>query len=131
MLLAAREHRLRRVVYMSSAQVFGTAEGERLPDYLPVDDAHPLLAQRPYGLSKRLAEDLFQAITATDGISTVCLRPVAVWGPAEYASIVRRRALDTDAEWTPFWEYGAFIESVMSPPPSAPPCSAGITGTLG
>ena len=45
-----------RVVYFSSGQVFGVAEGERLPDYFPVDDAHPRRAMRPYGLSKCLAE---------------------------------------------------------------------------
>ncbi|HEY6788605.1 MAG TPA: hypothetical protein VI365_14975, partial [Trebonia sp.] len=33
-----------RVVYFSSGQVLGLAEGERLPDYFPVDDAHSLCA---------------------------------------------------------------------------------------
>jgi UDP-glucose 4-epimerase len=37
------------VIHFSSAQVFGTAEGERQPDYFPVDDAHPRRAMRPYG----------------------------------------------------------------------------------
>jgi UDP-glucose 4-epimerase len=65
---------------MSSAQVFGIAEGERLPDHLPADDGHPRRAVRPYGLSKRLAEDLCEAFTARTGIVTVSLRPVHVWG---------------------------------------------------
>ena len=47
-LLAAEEHRVSRVVYFSSAQVFGFAEGEGTPAYLPVDDRHPLRAARPY-----------------------------------------------------------------------------------
>jgi nucleoside-diphosphate-sugar epimerase len=55
-LLAAEAHRLSRVVTFSSAQVFGFADGEGIPTYVPVDDAHPLGASRPYGLSKRLAE---------------------------------------------------------------------------
>ena len=48
-------------------------------DYFPVDDAHPRRAARPYGLSKRLGEDLCAGFTSRTGIATVCLRPVAVW----------------------------------------------------
>jgi hypothetical protein len=76
-LLAAEAAGVTRVVYFSSAQVFGTAEGERLPDYFPVDDAHPRRAMRPYGLSKVLAEDLCQGFTARTGIVTVALRPAS------------------------------------------------------
>jgi UDP-glucose 4-epimerase len=61
-LLAAEAAGAGRVVCFSSAQVFGIAEGERLPDYFPVDDAHPRRAMRPYGLSKRLAEDLCEGL---------------------------------------------------------------------
>jgi UDP-glucose 4-epimerase len=57
-LLAAESAGVPRVIHFSSAQVFGIAEGERLPDYFPVDDAHPRRAMRAYGLSKRLGEDL-------------------------------------------------------------------------
>ncbi len=77
-LVAAETHRLSRVITFSSAQVFGFAEGEGVPDYLPVDDAHPLRAARPYGLSKRLAEEMCEAWTARTGISTIVLRPVMI-----------------------------------------------------
>jgi nucleoside-diphosphate-sugar epimerase len=40
-LQAAETHSVSRVVYFSSAQVFGFAEGEGTPAYLPVDDTHP------------------------------------------------------------------------------------------
>ena len=66
-LLAAEAAGAARVICFSSAQVFGIAEGERLPDYFPVDDAHPRRAMRPYGLSKRLAEDLCEGFTAGPG----------------------------------------------------------------
>src|ERR1700760_2154473 len=56
-LLAAEAAAAGRVIHFSSTQVFGTAEGERLPDYLPLDDAHPRRAARAYGLSKCLSED--------------------------------------------------------------------------
>jgi UDP-glucose 4-epimerase len=109
-LLAAQEHGLERVVAFSSAQVFGTAQGERAPDYLPLDDRHPRHAVRPYGLSKRLGEDLCEAATAATGIPTVCLRPFAVWDDEDYRRVEERRAADPKSEWTPFWEYGAFVD---------------------
>jgi UDP-glucose 4-epimerase len=77
-LAAAEQCGVSRVVYFSSAQVFGFAEGEGTPAYLPVDDDHPVTASRPYGMSKRLAEDMCQAWTTRTGIATIVLRPVMV-----------------------------------------------------
>lgn len=77
-LMASEAHGVSRVIYFSSAQVFGFAEGEGVPEYLPVDDHHPLRATRPYGLSKRLAEDMCAAWTERTGIPTIVLRPVMV-----------------------------------------------------
>jgi UDP-glucose 4-epimerase len=77
-LLAAERRQASRVVYFSSAQVFGFAEGEGTPDYLPVDDAHPVRAARPYGMSKRLAEEMCEAWTFRTAIPTVVLRPVMI-----------------------------------------------------
>ena len=67
-----------RIIYFSSAQVFGFAEGEGTPDYLPVDDTHPLRASRPYGMSKRLAEEMCDAWTSRTAIPTLVLRPVMI-----------------------------------------------------
>lgn len=75
---AAETWAVSRVVYFSSAQVFGFAEGEGTPAYLPVDDAHPLRAARPYGMSKRLAEDMCAAWTSRTAIPTIVLRPVMI-----------------------------------------------------
>lgn len=109
-LLAAEAGGADRVVYFSSAQVFGCAEGERPPDYFPVDDAHPRRAMRPYGLSKCLAEDLCAGFTARTGIPTVALRPAWVLDPAMYHRLDARWQADPAAEWTPTWEYGQFID---------------------
>jgi len=109
-LLAAEAAGADRVICFSSAQVFGIAEGERLPDYFPVDDTHPRRAMRPYGLSKRLTEDLCEGFTARTGIATMCLRPVAVWDEAQYRRVQDRWRAQPDSEWKPFWEYGAFVD---------------------
>jgi UDP-glucose 4-epimerase len=109
-LLAAAAAAVTRVVHFSSAQVFGTAEGERLPDYFPIDDAHPRRATRAYGLSKCLAEDLCAGFTARTGIATVLLRPVEVWDAGMYERTEARWRAEPRSEWRPFWEYGAFVD---------------------
>jgi UDP-glucose 4-epimerase len=109
-LLAAEAAGVSRVIHFSSAQVFGIAEGERLPDYFPVDDAHPRRAMRPYGLSKCLTEDLCAGFTARTGVPTVALRPVWVWDSGQYQRIDRQRQADPASEWAPYWEFGAFVD---------------------
>ncbi len=110
MLLAAEAAGATRIVHFSSAQVFGTAEGERLPAYFPIDDALPRLAMRPYGLSKRLTEDMCEGFTARTGIASIALRPVAVWGPDRCRRTWERWRAEPRSEWDPYWEYGAFVD---------------------
>ncbi len=109
-LLAAEAAGATRVIHFSSEQALGITEGERLPDYFPVDDDHPRRAMRPYGLSKRLAEDLCEGFTARTGTPTVSLRPVAVWRSDAYARVEEQRRAEPRSEWEPFWEYGAFVD---------------------
>lgn len=110
MLEAARRAGIRRVVTFSSVNAIGVFRGEALPDYLPIDDDHPIRPPTAYGMAKRLIEELCRCYTATKGIATTCLRPPAVCGPARRAQFVAARAADPAAEWTPFWEYGAWID---------------------
>jgi UDP-glucose 4-epimerase len=109
-LLAAQAAGVTRVIHFSSAQVFGIAEGERFPDYFPVDDVHPRRATRAYGLSKCLAEDLCAGFTVRTGIASVSLRPVWVWDPGQYQRIEAQWRAQPRSEWEPFWEYGAFVD---------------------
>jgi nucleoside-diphosphate-sugar epimerase len=109
-LLAAEDAGAERIIHFSSAQAFGIADGERFPDYFPVDDAHPRRAMRPYGLSKCLSEDLCAGFTARTGIATVSLRPVAVWPPDRYQEVEAQWRAEPRSEWEPFWEYGAFVD---------------------
>ena len=97
-LTAAEERGVSRVIYFSSAQVFGCAEGEGTPEYLPIDDDHPVRAARPYGMSKRLAEDMCLAWTTRTGIPTVVLRPVLILDDAGLATYTADTA-----------ELGAFV----------------------
>jgi UDP-glucose 4-epimerase len=109
-LQAAREAGVTRIVSFSSLQALGVAKGERAPDYFPIDDDHPLRASRPYGIAKRLGEEMCEAFTSASGITTVCLRPAMVCDPQVYATVASARKRDPSAEWQPFWEYGAYID---------------------
>ena len=110
MLEAAHKAGIGRVVTFSSVNAIGVFRGEAAPDYLPIDDDHPIRPPTDYGMAKRLVEELCRCYTVTKGIATVCFRPPAVCGPARRAKLAAARAADPAAEWTPYWEYGAWID---------------------
>lgn len=59
----------RRIVFSSSATVYGEAQ------YLPFDEAHPVAPTNPYGRTKAMAEDVIRDWTlSTPGSSAVLLR---------------------------------------------------------
>ena len=59
----------RRFVFSSSATVYGD------PDYLPIDEAHPLRVANPYGRTKLQVEEILRDLAAADpGWSIALLR---------------------------------------------------------
>jgi UDP-glucose 4-epimerase len=110
-LAAAQQAGIRRVVTFSSVNALGVFRGEAKPDYLPIDDDHPLRPATDYGIAKHLVEEMCRCITLATGISTVCFRPPAVVGPERHARMAALRVADPSAEWIPFWEYGAYIDA--------------------
>ncbi len=76
---------IRRVVSTSSASVLGWDYRERdfLPQYLPIDEDHPVSPQDAYGLSKQVGEDIARSYTNKCGLETVVLRPPGVVSPEQ------------------------------------------------
>lgn len=109
-LAAAEKASLRRVVFFSSMEVTGVFRGERQPDYLPLDDAHPCFPVSPYAISKLLAEQMCRWFSFRSGIATICLRLPGVFDASTYDFIIAQRITDPAFEWTPFWQYGAFLD---------------------
>jgi nucleoside-diphosphate-sugar epimerase len=70
-----------RVVLISSIGALGFSFPTHpcLPDYLPVDAAHPRRPQDVYGLSKLINEEAAAAATRLHGLATLVLRPPAIW----------------------------------------------------
>jgi nucleoside-diphosphate-sugar epimerase len=80
---------IRRVVSTSSKAVLGWTYAERdfPPDYLPVDEDHPVRPQDAYGLAKEVGEAIARSYTAKCGMETVVLRPAEVKQPEQMAQM--------------------------------------------
>jgi nucleoside-diphosphate-sugar epimerase len=76
---------IRRVVSTSSSSVTGWDYRTRdfLPEYLPLDEDHPVSPQDAYGLTKQLGEQIARSYTNKCGMETVVLRPPGVLSPEQ------------------------------------------------
>jgi UDP-glucose 4-epimerase len=74
---------IRRVVSTSSGAVLGWTYGERewFPQYLPVDEDHPLNPHDAYGLSKLCGEEIARAYVFKCDMEAIVLRPSWVLFP--------------------------------------------------
>jgi UDP-glucose 4-epimerase len=71
---AARHHRVRKVIFSSSAGIFGELKT------LPIREDHPVEPDSPYGASKLGAEKLCLAYNKLYNLEVVCLRYFNVYG---------------------------------------------------
>jgi nucleoside-diphosphate-sugar epimerase len=95
---AAEEAGLRKLVVASSTATLGIGR-ERMPDYLPVDEGHPLRTTGTYGLSKEVIETLARHFVRRGRLNIVCLRPTLIVRPEREAAILAQLALpDPDSE---------------------------------
>jgi UDP-glucose 4-epimerase len=75
LLLAVRERPVERFVYISSSEVYGTAQR------VPMDESHQLRPTTPYGASKLAGEALALSFHDTYGVPAVAVRPFNAYGP--------------------------------------------------
>lgn len=67
LLKAMDAHKCRRIIFSSSATVYGD------PDYLPFDETHQLNPVNPYGRTKYFVEQIIHDWAATDRLKTAVL----------------------------------------------------------
>ncbi len=75
---AARKSGVNRVVYSSSAAIFGGVQ------YMPIDEAHPDEPDSPYGVSKLAAEKYCLCYSRLYDMEIICLRYFNVYGINQY-----------------------------------------------
>lgn len=81
-LLAARARAVRRFVYVSSSEVYGSAQS------VPMAESHPLDPTTVYGASKLAGELYARAFQRTYGLPVCVVRPFNTYGPREpYAGL--------------------------------------------
>jgi nucleoside-diphosphate-sugar epimerase len=80
---ASARNKIKKVVFTSSESTLGFAfmTNRMVPEYVPIDELHPLRPQDPYGLSKVIGEQICRTYSARYGIRTVCLREPWIWVP--------------------------------------------------
>jgi len=97
---AAEAHGIKRVAMASTCCTFGIffALHPIDPQYLPMDEKHPVLPQDLYGLSKVLNEETAAAYTRRSGMATVCLRLTTVFDFSEPHRRWWRHGLHSDQD---------------------------------
>ncbi|MBW4983529.1 NAD(P)-dependent oxidoreductase [Mameliella sp. CS4] len=84
---AAVKFGIRKIVFASSETTYGVcfADGERKPDYLPIDEEHPTVPEDSYAMSKVCNEVTARSFQARSGFDIYGLRINNVIEPHEYA----------------------------------------------
>ena len=94
----ARDNDVKRVLYISSSEVYGNKETEqpyKTEEYGYIDLLNP---RNSYSVSKRAAETLCVSYAAEYGVNTVIVRPGHIYGPT---------ASTTDKRVSSLWAYAA------------------------
>jgi len=86
---AATRLGVRKVVFASSETTYGIcfAQGERRPQYVPVDEDHPTVPEDSYAMSKVAGEVTARSFQARTGADVYGLRINNVIEPHEYAEL--------------------------------------------
>ena len=82
-LQACRESKtLRRLVHVSTSEVYGSAQ------QVPIPESHPLVGQSPYSATKIGADKLAESFHLSFGLPVVIARPFNTYGPRQTARAV-------------------------------------------
>lgn len=107
-LQASQDLGIRRLIYLSSAEVYGQTHGTA-----PVTEEQPLAPRSPYAACKIGAEQLIRASASCNGLHSIILRPFSIYGPGMTAAsligmlmgqLAQRHALSVH-DWRPVRDY--------------------------
>ena len=96
------------IVWASSETVYGTHWPEpKLPEYLPIDEEHPVAPWNGYETSKLAGEAAAQRVTNAFDVSAVSVRPTWIQYPGRYQITPIREAFEFESagRFGNFWSY--------------------------
>ncbi|MBA2344993.1 MAG: NAD(P)-dependent oxidoreductase [Rubrobacter sp.] len=104
---AAIRFGVKRFVNISSETVpgFFFPEREFLPDYVPVDEEHPIRPQDPYATAKHFGEQLMDAAIRRSDIQAISIRPCWVQHEENYEHNLGPQVRDASVLSPNFWSY--------------------------
>jgi UDP-glucose 4-epimerase len=104
---AAVRFGVRRFVNLSSETVPGFFFPERpfLPDYVPVDEEHPIKPQDPYALAKHFGEQLMDAVVRRSDVACITIRPSWVQHEGNYERNLGPQVRDESVLSPNLWSY--------------------------
>ena len=79
---AALASGVKRMVHLSTSEVYGTAR------YVPIDESHPIQTQSPYSATKAGADAIVSSFYCSFGLPVVTARPFNTYGPRQSARAV-------------------------------------------
>lgn len=105
-LQAAEDAGVRRVIVASSDSVFGFSFNppDWPPQFLPVDETHPVRPTEFYSLSKKVTEAIAESYAARKKLEVLAIRPSHIVFPRGYPDIGKRGA---DVQNYHFWAWVA------------------------
>ncbi len=86
---AMRGRGVNKIVFSSTAAIFG------VPQYVPIDEAHPQVPINPYGMTKWVTERILRDYDAAYGLRSVALRYFNAAGAAPDAALGERHDPET------------------------------------
>tara|TARA_Y100000590_G_scaffold465312_2_gene637263 strand:- start:74 stop:1042 length:969 start_codon:yes stop_codon:yes gene_type:complete len=75
--LASKKNKIKRLVQISTSEVYGTAQ------YIPIDEDHPKVPQSPYSASKISSDAIAQSFFYSFDLDVVIARPFNTFGPRQ------------------------------------------------
>lgn len=106
-LAAAEIVGVKKIICGSSLAVYGLyyPSTELLPDYLPIDEAHPPRPQDPYGLTKLLGEKLCDGLSQRSAVAVTSLRFSGIYTEAHRPMLLERKKIPLARGTGALWSY--------------------------
>ncbi|HTF93229.1 MAG TPA: NAD(P)-dependent oxidoreductase, partial [Verrucomicrobiae bacterium] len=106
-LVAVQAAGVKKLVVGSSLAIYGLyyPVTDLQPEYLPIDEAHPLRPQDPYGLTKAVGEKLCDASSEKSAMQIASLRFSGIYTEEHRAMLAQRKINPTIRGTGALWSY--------------------------